>query len=299
MTHGDRYYSIYRMLEDTELTVEPVAAPAFAGLVAVQGRGAVTALALAALTGGEPLLLLSGPISRDTAAAAARGAGVRAERLLLHADAPPSERAAARVHSDARLAAAAALAAMAPSVIEWTSGRAPLGGAFAPFDGEPFLLGRVTHEGALRALLLAHDGRACRATAAAQIARMTTTACLTLAGPGQERPRSGLPDGRATPPPDVPQNLPPDADDVAARRGRALAHAALSALETLPPPGSALTFEGVVESGAPLAVWRPRPTAVSQRLDLRAERDAVRWHVGDALFETRAPGCVRALLDAA
>jgi hypothetical protein len=46
---------------------------------------------------------------------------------------------------------------------------------------------------------------------------------------------------------------------VADRHGRSLGHAAMSALEAMPPPGSALTFAGVVESGAALGMWEPKP----------------------------------------
>lgn len=42
---------------------------------------------------------------------------------------------------------------------------------------------------------------------------------------------------------------------VADKHGRALGYAALSALETLLPPRTKLTFERVIESGAPLALW--------------------------------------------
>ncbi|NJI59315.1 MULTISPECIES: hypothetical protein [Microbacterium] len=42
---------------------------------------------------------------------------------------------------------------------------------------------------------------------------------------------------------------------VADRHGRSLGHAVLAALDALPAPGEELTLEGVVESGAPLAIW--------------------------------------------
>ena len=42
---------------------------------------------------------------------------------------------------------------------------------------------------------------------------------------------------------------------VADRHGRSLGHAVLSALDALPVPGEELTLDGVVESGAPLAIW--------------------------------------------
>jgi hypothetical protein len=46
---------------------------------------------------------------------------------------------------------------------------------------------------------------------------------------------------------------------VADRHGRALGWACLATLETMPPPGMRLRFDAVVESGAPLAVWRAAP----------------------------------------
>lgn len=42
---------------------------------------------------------------------------------------------------------------------------------------------------------------------------------------------------------------------VADRHGRSLGHAVLAALDALPAPGEELTLDGVVESGAPLAIW--------------------------------------------
>lgn len=58
---------------------------------------------------------------------------------------------------------------------------------------------------------------------------------------------------------------------VADRHGTALGHAVLAALAELPPPGTALALTGVVESGAPLAVWAPRPVAASGVLDVLVE----------------------------
>lgn len=43
---------------------------------------------------------------------------------------------------------------------------------------------------------------------------------------------------------------------VADAHGRQLAHAALATREAMAPPGTTLVFDRVVESGAPLAVWR-------------------------------------------
>ncbi len=54
--------------------------------------------------------------------------------------------------------------------------------------------------------------------------------------------------------------------DVADRHGRQLAFAALATLEDMEPPGTQLQFEGVVESGAPLAAWRHHRREVSHQL---------------------------------
>lgn len=51
--------------------------------------------------------------------------------------------------------------------------------------------------------------------------------------------------------------------EVADRNGRQLGYAALSALEGMLPAGIALRFEGVEDSGAPLASWRRVPHDVS------------------------------------
>ena len=52
--------------------------------------------------------------------------------------------------------------------------------------------------------------------------------------------------------------------DVADKHGRQLAYAALSVLEGMLPPETMLNFDGVVESGAPLALWS-RVRAPAQR----------------------------------
>jgi hypothetical protein len=49
---------------------------------------------------------------------------------------------------------------------------------------------------------------------------------------------------------------------VADRHGRALGHAAVAALTEMPAPGTQLAYVGVVESGAPLAMWGPREAAL-------------------------------------
>lgn len=46
--------------------------------------------------------------------------------------------------------------------------------------------------------------------------------------------------------------------EVADRHGRQLGHAALATLYDMDPPGTRLAYTGVMESGAPLAVWKPQ-----------------------------------------
>ncbi len=48
--------------------------------------------------------------------------------------------------------------------------------------------------------------------------------------------------------------------------GRVLGHAALSVLANMLPPGQALAYDGVVESGAPLATWRREAAGASAAL---------------------------------
>lgn len=56
---------------------------------------------------------------------------------------------------------------------------------------------------------------------------------------------------------------------VADRHGRQLGYAVLAALEDMEPPRTRLVYQGVVESGAPLAVWRHRPVEPSTTLNSR------------------------------
>jgi hypothetical protein len=56
---------------------------------------------------------------------------------------------------------------------------------------------------------------------------------------------------------------------VAERHGRRLGFAVLAALEAMDPPGTRLAYKGVVESGAPLAVWRAEASPVSTTLAAR------------------------------
>lgn len=60
---------------------------------------------------------------------------------------------------------------------------------------------------------------------------------------------------------------------VADRHGRELGYAALATLNGMEPPRTKLSYAGVVESGAPLAVWKHEPAEPSQHL--RAMRSSV------------------------
>ena len=79
--------------------------------------------------------------------------------------------------------------------------------------------------------------------------------------------------------------------DVADRHGRSLGHAVLAALDGLPVPGAELELSGVVESGAPLAVWAPAPATGGERIDGvfgEAELELVDLPTLDELAETWA-----------
>ncbi len=56
---------------------------------------------------------------------------------------------------------------------------------------------------------------------------------------------------------------------LADRHGRQLGYAVLSTIASMLPPSAALRYHGMVESGAPLAMWKQ--TAVSNPVDLAAE----------------------------
>jgi hypothetical protein len=85
---------------------------------------------------------------------------------------------------------------------------------------------------------------------------------------------------------------------VADRHGRQLGFAALSTLHDMEPPGTQLVYDGTVESGAPLAVWRHQPLAVGS--DLRSLRTTVelplkRWPAAEELERQRTACTERAL----
>jgi hypothetical protein len=55
--------------------------------------------------------------------------------------------------------------------------------------------------------------------------------------------------------------------EVADKHGRQLGYCVLATLESMLPPGTGLSFTGVVESGAPLGVWRRKAFALSTLIE--------------------------------
>ena len=78
--------------------------------------------------------------------------------------------------------------------------------------------------------------------------------------------------------------------EVADRHERQLGFAALATLNDMEPAGNQLCFDGVVESGAPLAVWRHQPCEVSTELraiERTADLALKDWPTADELERQR------------
>jgi hypothetical protein len=187
------------------------------------------------------------------------------------------------VRDNAVEAAAEAAAAAAPAALTWTTGRSTVAGnRDLPEDGryvvgynpaapadDTVLVGRVA--GADGTVLATLVNYACHPTTLAWqntlvspdfpgamrevVEDATGAPCLFLQGAsGDLAPREQYTGDVA----------------VADRHGRSLGHAVLAALTEMPAPGTELSCLGIVESGAPLAVWGPRPAAPPR--DARAAR---------------------------
>ncbi|GAB3597923.1 hypothetical protein [Microbacterium tumbae] len=183
--------------------------------------------------------------------------------------------------ADAGIAAGReALHAAADGLIEWTSGRCTLaadreldldGRALVGFNpqgeaDDTVLIGRVSDaSGAVIATLVNY---ACHPTTLAwqhrevspdyvgamrEIVEAATGApCLFVQGAsGELAPREQY-TGDVT---------------IADRHGRSLGHAVLAALDALPAPGMEVELTGVVESGAPLAIWAARTASGGALID--------------------------------
>lgn len=158
-----------------------------------------------------------------------------------------------------------------PGLVEWTRGRCALaadreldvdGRALVGFNpageaDDTVMVGRLSIDGAVVATLVNY---ACHPTTLAWECRevspdyvgalretveaATGAPCLFVQGAsGELAPREQY-TGDVT---------------VADRHGRSLGHAVLAALDGLPEPGAEVELVGVVESGAPLAIWAGRP----------------------------------------
>ncbi|ADB48555.1 hypothetical protein [Conexibacter woesei] len=236
---------------------------------------------------------------REAVLAAAGGDEARAIVTLSHSHSAPLLTRDARdfpggelvaPYLDAlRIAAAEAtrdaLAATVPATLTWSTGRSAVAGARdLTVDGRPLigwnpdaeaddtlLAGRVTAaDGTVLATLVNY---ACHPTTLAWQNTLTSpdyvgalretvedatggAPCLFLLGAaGELAPRDQYTGDVA----------------VADRHGRAVGHAALAALEQLPPPGVALALHPAVESGAPLAPWWPVEHAWPDRLATTVE----------------------------
>lgn len=167
-----------------------------------------------------------------------------------------------------------ALETASPALIEWTTGRCALAAdRELDLDGralvgcnpraaadDTVVIGRVTDAagGALATLV----NYACHPTTLAWQSRevspdyvgamrevveaSTGAPCLFLQGASGEL---------------APQEQYTGDVSVADRHGRSLGHAVLAALDSLPEPGREVTLTGVVESGAPLAIWTGQPAS--------------------------------------
>lgn len=163
-----------------------------------------------------------------------------------------------------------ALESARPGLIEWTTGRCTLaadreldldGRALVGYNpagvaDDTVMIGRISVDGIVSATLVNY---ACHPTTLAwqsrevspdyvgamrEIVEQATGApCLFVQGAsGELAPREQYTG-------DV---------GVADRHGRSLGHAVMAALDALPAAGAQLTLDGVVESGAPLAIWAGR-----------------------------------------
>lgn len=86
--------------------------------------------------------------------------------------------------------------------------------------------------------------------------------------------------------------------EVADRHGRQLAFAALATLQDMEPAGQEFCFDRVVESGAPLAVWRHQPFDMPKTLsalEMPAELPLKDWPTAEQLEEERRICTDRAL----
>lgn len=86
--------------------------------------------------------------------------------------------------------------------------------------------------------------------------------------------------------------------EIADRHGRQLGHAALATLYDMEPAGTQLVYSDTVESGAPLAVWKHKPCALSTELlatQAAVELPLKNWPSAEELEQQRLACTDRAL----
>ena len=86
--------------------------------------------------------------------------------------------------------------------------------------------------------------------------------------------------------------------EIADRHGRQLGHAALATLYDMEPAGTQLVYSDTVESGAPLAVWKHKPCALSTELlatQTAVELPLKKWPSAEELEQQRLACTDRAL----
>lgn len=179
------------------------------------------------------------------------GLDPRGDAVVIGTETGGPESAIVLVAHDAD-AEARARSSLRLGLLEWTRGWAPDGRTWR--SGTDITVGRISDlDGVAQGVLVCVAHTTDIAAARAEFAIHGVTATIWTLGSG-----------------DTP--------------GRAVALAALAALDALPPAGTELSLDRVVESGAPLAVWRPRPYPASTRLETHADSVIV----GDAVL--RHPG---------
>jgi hypothetical protein len=159
----------------------------------------------------------------------------------------------------------AAIDALRPARLEWTDGLVPVGGSAAWNSMTRFWVARIVSlDGAefLGTLTFAPLGHSIDA-ASAVISAVTGAPAVVVSAAGDE-------------------------PELAKARGRALGHAVVASLDALPPAATELYLDRVVESGAPLAVWRPRPASAAPTSDV--EVTSSRWQIGPAEIHFDAEG---------
>jgi len=157
---------------------------------------------------------------------------------------------------DSIAAAREAMNNLAPGRVEWTNGLTPDGSGW---DGlSSFAVGRVVGKLGMQASILVAGNRTDCGAVAKVFSATHGVPCVTYSSSTGDR--------------FIPV--------------KALGYAAASALEVLPPCGASLYLDRVVESGAPLAVWRPRPGVSA---DSALAQTAAGWALGEGV-ELRVVG---------